>query len=177
MVLTTDFILLLGLLWILKPSKIWRAFGPARWPFGMSILFALYGMIFLFLFSWVMRENWISDASVTVKSLQAVLEIYGPFTLFLAVAIVTPFIEEVLFRGALLGALVQYIPFWLANLIQASLFMVAHEDVGQFPFYLAFGLICGFFRKRSGNLVACTALHIMNNGYAALYMTGSAIFQ
>lgn len=173
MVLSNDIIMLLGLGIIAGFANMWRAYSAAQWSLGVSILFAIVGFIVLKIFGFSIHQTFIggqAEVSFTIQSLQAVLDTYGPFTLILAVAVLTPIIEEVLFRGVLLSALAKHIPFWAANILQAGIFMVAHEDVQHFPFLFAFGIVCGVYRQRSGNLVACTLLHGINNGVVALHL-------
>lgn len=173
MVLASDMALIIGLGWILGFGKIWQAYSPAKWSYPMSLVLAILGFVFLRVFAAIITSGWETanaETSLTKQSLQAVHDAYGPFMLMFAVAILTPLIEEILFRGVLLGALAKHIPFWAANLIQASLFTVAHEETQLFPFYFAFGLICGVYRQRSGNLVACTMLHCINNACAAAFL-------
>jgi membrane protease YdiL (CAAX protease family) len=59
---------------------------------------------------------------------------------------------------------------WFANLLQASVFALAHQSLVYFPFYLAFGLVAGHFTRKSGSLITSTSMHMMNNAIAFFYL-------
>lgn len=109
-----------------------------------------------------------ADASILTEMLSAALEHYGPLGLIFGVAIMTPIIEEVIFRGVMLTAITKYIPFAWANVLQAFAFMAVHENLEFFPFLFCFGLICGYLRKASGGLLPSILLHAFHNGSIAL---------
>ena len=84
-----------------------------------------------------------------------------------------PFVEEIVFRGAITGSLLA----WRRNVVVAlavpSLFFaVAHLYFVLTPFYFAFGLIAGWFAIRTGSLWPSIAFHATNNIVcaAAIYM-------
>lgn len=91
---------------------------------------------------------------------------YGVAVTFLVLAVLVPLFEEWLFRGVLLGAMTRHISFGWANLFQATLFMLIHDDTSRFAFYLAFGLLAGWLVKRYRYLLPAILLHILNNGVA-----------
>src|SRR5690606_33169411 len=63
---------------------------------------------------------------------------------FAAVALVGPLWEEIAFRGMLLGGLARHISFGWANVLQAVVFALVHDDPPRFLFYLALGLLAGW---------------------------------
>lgn len=85
---------------------------------------------------------------------------------FLLLAMLIPLLEEFLFRGLLLGGMTQHIGFASANVLQALLFALAHDNWPRFPFYLGMGLLAGLLVKKSRGLGAPFALHAINNGLA-----------
>lgn len=88
---------------------------------------------------------------------------YSPFLGFLLVVIIVPFYEEILFRGVLLSASQRSMKFMFANLLQATAFALVHNNLILFPFYFAFGIIAGYYTRKSGILIIGTSMHIMNN--------------
>jgi membrane protease YdiL (CAAX protease family) len=91
---------------------------------------------------------------------------YGFVVTLLVIGLLVPIVEEWVFRGLLLGGLARHIHFGWANLLQASLFMVIHDDVMRFPFYLAIGLMAGWLVKRYRSLLPAILLHVINNAVA-----------
>jgi membrane protease YdiL (CAAX protease family) len=63
--------------------------------------------------------------------------------LLIWLALAVPLVEEIAFRGALLGGLQRYVSFGWADLIQAVAFASLHEAVVLFPFYVALALVAG----------------------------------
>lgn len=75
-----------------------------------------------------------------------------------------PFVEEMVFRGAITSSLLA----WRRNVVVALaapslLFAVAHLYFALTPFYFAFGLIAGWFVIRTGNLWPSVVFHATNN--------------
>jgi membrane protease YdiL (CAAX protease family) len=108
-------------------------------------------------------------ASVT-DNILAINKYYNPLLGFLFVVVFVPFYEEILFRGVFLSACQKNMSLWLANLLQASVFALAHQSLVYFPFYLAFGLVAGHFTRKSGSLITSTSMHMMNNAIAFFYL-------
>lgn len=76
-------------------------------------------------------------------------------------------IEELVFRGWVLGALQ---PFGerRALLLSALLFGLLHGNLTQMPFALLLGLVFGFIALRTGRLWPCMIIHAANNGMSVL---------
>ena len=105
----------------------------------------------------------LQGVSIIEESIFGVTENYGSFVAFFAVVIVAPIIEEIQFRGIMLGSASKYIPFWAANIIQSLFFVAAHDNYSLFIFYFCFGMFTGYLRKKTGSYVAPIALHMVNN--------------
>jgi len=95
---------------------------------------------------------------------------YGFLVTLLVIGLLVPVVEEWVFRGLLLGGIGKHIHFGWANLLQATLFMLIHDDAVRFPFYLAFGLMAGWLVKRYRSLLPAVLLHVLNNTVAVLLM-------
>ncbi|MCH3973060.1 MAG: CPBP family intramembrane metalloprotease [Oscillospiraceae bacterium] len=81
--------------------------------------------------------------------------------------LIPPLVEEILFRGAVLGSLRRWGD-WFAIVVSSLLFGLYHGNVGQFVFATLVGLIFGFLRVRTGSILPCIVLHMLNNGLATL---------
>lgn len=85
---------------------------------------------------------------------------YGYFVLCLLV----PFVEEVVFRGAILKSLLgRFANPWVAILISAVIFAVIHLNPAQMPHALLIGLLLGWMYRRTGSILPGVALHWVNN--------------
>lgn len=114
-------------------------------------------------------EGAMISASVT-DSILSINKYYNPLLGFLFVVVFAPFYEEILFRGVFLSACQKNMALWLANLLQASVFALVHQSLVYFPFYLAFGLVAGYYTRKTGSLITGTSMHMMNNAMAFFYL-------
>ena len=88
---------------------------------------------------------------------------YGYFVLCL----LTPFVEEMVFRGAILRTLLCSVSnHWVAILISAALFAVVHLNPAQMPHALLMGLLLGWMYYRTGSILPGVVLHWVNNTVA-----------
>jgi hypothetical protein len=96
----------------------------------------------------------------------------------ITLVVVAPLFEEFMFRGAVLGALVQQYRFAVANVVTAALFLGMHlpgwhfqgrllsnltAAVGGALSIFLLGLVFGFVAHRSGSLGASVVAHALNN--------------
>lgn len=85
---------------------------------------------------------------------------------FVSLVVVAPIAEELIFRGYLLGKLLRHVPVWLAIVLSAALFAVAH---GQFNVALdtfALGIVLAFVRVKSGSVWPSVLIHAIKNAVA-----------
>lgn len=90
----------------------------------------------------------------------------GPLLAMLLVVVLGPLLEELVFRGLLLGGMSRHIGFGWANTLQALLFAIIHFDPPRFTFYLMLGLLGGYLVRRTNSLLPAIALHMIANGIA-----------
>ncbi len=128
---------------------------------GLSIaaltLNALYGR-------WVLKSIE-SQAQTTaiVKGLDSTgAKVIG----FLAIVVIGPIVEEMLFRGYLQTALSKRMKPWLAIVLASGAFAAIHLQPAAFPMLALVGGVFGFLYHRTGSLRVSMALHMLNNGLA-----------
>lgn len=88
---------------------------------------------------------------------------------YVAVGILAPLAEEIVFRGAILRTLLDMMSkknHWVAIMISAAIFGVAHGNMAQFVNALLMGLILGWMYYRTKSLVPGILLHWVNNTVA-----------
>jgi uncharacterized protein len=100
----------------------------------------------------------------------AASERYGKASALWDIAVVTPILEEFVFRGVLLGALSKHLKFGWANALQAALFSAAHLSLGGAPVLFVIGALAGVLVQRSGGLFAPMVMHGTFNLLAALFV-------
>jgi membrane protease YdiL (CAAX protease family) len=93
----------------------------------------------------------------------------NPILLFVAVTIAAPLIEELFFRGFLIGALQSSgSSVLMASVISSAAWAVIHLQYGLYDMstIFLFGLLLAAARERTGSLVPCFAMHALINGIA-----------
>ena len=88
--------------------------------------------------------------------------------LFVLSSVVAPaFIEEIVFRGAVMQPLRRFSD-GFALVVSAILFGVFHLYPAKIPMAFLMGLVLGFAALRAGSLWASIFIHLVNNGLAAV---------
>ena len=92
---------------------------------------------------------------------------------YLALGILAPVAEELVFRGAILRSLLAYFNYrlpWIPIVVSALLFGAVHGNVAQFANAFVMGLLLGWLYCRTHSIVLGVALHWVNNTVAyAMY--------
>ena len=88
---------------------------------------------------------------------------------YFVIALLAPVVEEVVFRGAILRALLSSMQSkWGAICISAALFALIHFNPAQTPHALLMGLLMGWLYMRTGSIVPGVVFHWANNTVAYL---------
>ena len=89
---------------------------------------------------------------------------------FITAAFVAPVVEEVVFRGAILRALLQkkWNP-WYAILISAAIFGIIHMNLTQGFSAFAVGIFMGWLFYRTRSIWPGVIIHMMNNTISSLW--------
>ncbi len=89
----------------------------------------------------------------------------------LALTIIGPIAEELLFREAIEGEMLRRgANPWTAILVSAIAFGTVHFNLAQGLYALPLGIIFGIIYYKTGNILVTALLHIINNSTAALQM-------
>ena len=89
----------------------------------------------------------------------------------LAICIVGPIVEELVFREGIIGHMVRHGSHrWTAIWFSAILFGIIHFNPAQIPFAIIMGVILGIIYVKTGNIVLTGIIHIFNNSLAVLEM-------
>jgi membrane protease YdiL (CAAX protease family) len=84
----------------------------------------------------------------------------------IAVIVVAPIAEELLFRGFLFRVLRMRMAFWAAALIDGVLFGLVHGSLVILPVLAFLGVALCWVYERTGSLFPCIAIHALNNTIA-----------
>jgi membrane protease YdiL (CAAX protease family) len=181
-VLWGDFLCALALLPLLRGKRV-RELLVGQWSVVRSVVtgigLAIVLLIVNGLFTVWLRHPvppGVGIGTDTVRALQGISESYGALALIASVGLITPIIEEFVFRGVFLRATSRHVGFWLAALAQAVVFVLWHEEVAAYPYLFALALVASWLAWRSGGLLAPIVLHVTNNIFAALAIIGVTRF-
>ena len=86
---------------------------------------------------------------------------------YFVVGLLAPFAEEVVFRGAVLRALLRWNrgP-WVAIVISAFLFSAVHMNPAQLPHAFLIGVLLGWLYYRTNSIIPGMVYHVVNNSIA-----------
>lgn len=94
-------------------------------------------------------------------------EVMGSRWGFLSICILAPLVEELVFRGAILRALLQGMnSHWVAIVISALLFALVHMNPAQMPHAFCLGLLLGWMYYRTHSIIPGIMVHWVNNTLA-----------
>ena len=135
-------------------------------PWGTLLWVALFSLGTIIPLSFLYEQLGIEMDENTQQILTSLMkEPWG----YVAVGILAPLAEEVVFRGAILRTLLGIMSkknHWVAIMISAAIFGVVHANLAQFINALLMGLLLGWMYYRTGSLVPGILLHWVNNTMA-----------
>ncbi|WP_109480909.1 type II CAAX endopeptidase family protein [Paraburkholderia sp. C35] len=156
----------LGLAWLAKRVS-WRGWwGQGTWK-PVWILPAV-AVLSINVIRWatVSHVPHVAGSSVVSFGQSIVMGAKAMGALPLAVAILcvaVPIIEELAFRGALLGGLTRHLGFRWSNVIQAAVFASMHQDARAYAYLFLLALVAGWLAKKTRGLAMPVLLHAVNN--------------
>lgn len=97
-----------------------------------------------------------------LESLMAQLMAQPPWVVVIGLAVLPAIIEELVFRGYLLGSC-RRLPLWEAALLNGLAFGLFHMNLYQFSYALVLGAAFAVVTRRSGSVVPAVVMHLVNN--------------
>ncbi len=96
---------------------------------------------------------------------------FGPIPVqILLIVIAAPISEEICFRGMLFGGLRERLPRFAAALLAGLIFGGLHALTGvtAVPPLIFFGFVLALLYEKTGSILPCILLHMLNNSVALL---------
>ena len=159
-------ILTVCVLLMIKMAKSSTAFDTKsidwKWA-AIAVLAAVCGIFATDILSeWLALPNLLEQQFTDLSS-----DVFG----VLAVAIVGPVVEEIVFRESIIGPMIRdgFKP-WTAILVSSCLFGLIHLNPAQVPFAMIVGIILGVIYVKTGNVIVTSIVHIINNGTSVALM-------
>lgn len=86
--------------------------------------------------------------------------------LILAVVILAPLAEELIFRGMIYERMKHYASVPVSVIVSALLFGIYHANMVQFIYASLMGILLALYYEKSGSLITCIAAHMAMNAFA-----------
>lgn len=137
-----------------------RSFSVAEAAKGIGLAIAAY-LAFAMVYSQL----------ITPPEQEDIADGFGPIWVqVLLIVVAASVTEEVLFRGYLFAGLREKLPRYWAALIAGSIFGALHFISGPsaVPPLIFFGFVLCLLYERTGSIVPCIVLHMLNNSIALL---------
>ena len=138
---------------------LWRSVAPRPLVFSTLLVFSSIFALNIFVQWFPLRDN-----------LNDVFDRLSHNTLgVLGLAVLAPLLEEVLFRGAIQGALMRFFDRpWPAIIVAALVFGIIHWNPVQTVYATLFGIVLGWIYYRTGSLLSVIVGHVLNNSFAVM---------
>lgn len=96
-----------------------------------------------------------------MSGLESLLQITP--AMIVRVCVIFPVLEEIFFRGIVIGIMYRFAPFAVANVCQALVFAIYHGNIVQGVYAFLLGLFIGYVLKLTRNIVYVFVLHMSIN--------------
>ena len=142
----------------IEQHRVWPAIGMSV-MMGAALVFALCSVLFLL----------DVDLSYQGEELEHRQQFFSGIAGALNACIFGPTIEEICFRGIVLGGLLKTrCRPWLAILISTLLFALLHGLGANFVTAILFGILVGWLYWHTGSIIPGLIIHITNNSLTAI---------
>lgn len=135
-------------------------------PWGVLFWAAVAALGTIIPSEWIVEQLQFSMPESTEKLFE---QIMGEPTGYLAIGLLAPLAEELVFRGAILRKLLSVFSekqHWIAIVISALIFGVVHLNIPQFVHATLIGLLLGWMYYRTKSILPGVMFHWINNTVA-----------
>lgn len=151
-----------------------RSVSGGRWvmALGVGLFFAIFANL---LANWI--ANWLTQFGVPMPQFPETVQptVISLLLNLLSTAVLPAIIEEMIFRGYVLGVLRPHGD-GLAIVISALLFALLHGNILQVPFAFVLGLIMGYICVQTDNIWVAVLIHFANNAMSVFISFGGVCY-
>ncbi|MBD5085248.1 MAG: CPBP family intramembrane metalloprotease [Clostridiales bacterium] len=112
----------------------------------------------------MLPEAWLDSYSEATAGIDS-----GTLTGVIAVAVVAPIVEEVIFRGLIMNRMARVMPAWLAVVLSAAVFGVCHGHPVWFAYAFVLGAVFGFIDLRTNSILPSILGHVVFNAIGQIF--------
>ncbi len=142
--------------------------GRFSWPATLGIAILIYLTMSMIAGIYVQTTGYVNEQQITSwvsESLEGDPVVLG--LLLVAVVVMGPVVEELVFRGYLQSALAEKMPPWVAVALSSLVFGAFHLELGAFPLLVLAGAGMGAVYQITGALWPAILMHMVSNGLSA----------
>jgi len=160
--LTANSVAVLALFFLMRWTQVSRSYVRSR-PWGVLFWCALAAAGAVIPSTWL-QEQMPELPNFAEQEFDMILkDRWG----YLAVGLLAPVCEELVFRGAVLRSLLRWAGHhWVAISVSALLFALVHANPAQMPHAFVIGLLLGWLYYRTDSVVPGVVYHWVNNSIA-----------
>ncbi len=137
-----------------------RVDGRTLWT-GVALAPGLFLVVSFVLAA--LPEEWMNSYNEAASSI-ATASLAG----FIAVVVVAPVVEELIFRGLIVNRLSRVMPGWLAVVLAAAVFGACHGHPVWFGYAFVLGCVFGFIDLRAGSIWPSILGHMVFNSFSQI---------
>ncbi|MBO5261737.1 MAG: CPBP family intramembrane metalloprotease [Clostridia bacterium] len=126
---------------------------------GIATCYAITLIMGLLEMAHIFPQSWVDSQSSAYQDVFAA----SPFMQFLSIGFIAPLMEEVLFRGCILGVLKKEMHPWVAIIVSAVLFGVAHGTPIGILYATCLGILMGWLSVTFNSIVPTLIFHMAYN--------------
>ena len=155
--------LFLGLKWAVVSKSYMRS---RPWMVLVWSSMAAVGTLIPSLFFQELMPEWPSAIQQFVREAEVqTIQMLGTKSGFVVICLLAPVAEELVFRGAILRALLTWKPErrWMMVFVSAFIFALVHLNPDQMPHAFVAGILLGWMYMRTGSVIPGVAFHLVNN--------------
>jgi hypothetical protein len=150
----------------------WLKWTPFKRTYLKSKPWAVLFWVVLMVFGTIIPSLWLQEqlgVEMSDSFKETLSQLMGSSFGYIAVGILAPLAEEVVFRGAILRTLLGLFEqrwHWIAILISALIFGAVHGNLPQFIHATIIGLLIGWMYYRTKSIIPGVVFHWVNNTIA-----------
>lgn len=146
-----------------KPGRSILWLPIAMWGLYMVVTIAIGALTQVLL-------PWVDVNQEQQVGFEALSQPYEYVAAFIALVVVPPLAEELLFRGYLFGRLRERFGFWLTAIVVSVVFGFVHGQWNVGIDVAVLSIFLCYLRERTGSIWAGVALHAIKNGIAYFFL-------
>lgn len=160
-ILTALFIGTYLYLYVVKPKVFtWRQLGfrsVDREDIGRSLVMFLFVSVLIVILQTLLQRFGLSVQQYSFTSRE------GALMALIGTVVITPFIEELYFRGFLFKGLLLHNKPWVAYVVSSGLFALLHPPLAAMIDVFLIGLLLAYVMKQTRSIWPCVLIHALNN--------------